>query len=250
MAEETVNTTVEISVSGTPLRVNFDMPAAKVKLRRMLPVFQQFSNTFVRMGVESIEESGKSISCRAGCGACCRQLVPIAEIEALELAEVVNRMPQERQAKVRERFAAAVKKLAEDGYFERLEAAAASGPDEFSSAVDEYFTFGIACPFLENESCSIHESRPIACREYLVTSPPEFCSSATGDGIANVKHFFHVKEAVIGLGGSGRSENLPFIPMIGALDWAASHPDITEERDSREWMGMFFEELKAYSGRS
>jgi hypothetical protein len=33
-----------------------------------------------------------------------------------------------------------------------------------------YFLQGVACPFLEAESCGIHPDRPLACREYLVTS--------------------------------------------------------------------------------
>jgi Fe-S-cluster containining protein len=32
------------------------------------------------------------------------------------------------------------------------------------------------CPFLEDESCSIHPDRPLVCREYLVTSPAELCA--------------------------------------------------------------------------
>ena len=82
--------------------------------------------------------------------------------------------------------------------------------------MDEYFTYQVACPFLENESCSIHESRPIACREYLVTSSPEYCSSAKGEGIENVQHLFKVKEAVISLGGDKLPRELPYVPMIKA----------------------------------
>jgi hypothetical protein len=35
----------------------------------------------------------------------------------------------------------------------------------------------VACPFLEDEACSIHADRPLSCREYLVTSPPELCAA-------------------------------------------------------------------------
>ena len=38
-----------------------------------------------------------------------------------------------------------------------------------------YFSEQIACPFLEDESCSIYPVRPSICREYIVYSPPEYC---------------------------------------------------------------------------
>ncbi len=40
----------------------------------------------------------------------------------------------------------------------------------------EYFRLRIPCPFLEDERCGIHPVRPLACREYLVTSPPAACA--------------------------------------------------------------------------
>ena len=47
--------------------------------------------------------------------------------------------------------------------------------EERTELAYEYFKHGIACPFLEDESCSIHPDRPMACREYLVSSPAENC---------------------------------------------------------------------------
>ena len=42
------------------------------------------------------------------------------------------------------------------------------------------------CPFLEEESCSIHPDRPLVCREYLVTSPAELCAGPTQEGVTPV----------------------------------------------------------------
>ena len=41
-------------------------------------------------------------------------------------------------------------------------------------------------PFLEEESCSIHPDRPMACREYLVTSPAENCRAPRADNVEKV----------------------------------------------------------------
>ena len=43
---------------------------------------------------------GEAISCKAGCGACCRQLVPVSETEAHHLRDVVEAMPEPRRAAV------------------------------------------------------------------------------------------------------------------------------------------------------
>ena len=53
----------------------------------MLPVIQNFANALVDVAVKSVEDKGKTISCKAGCGACCRQLVPISETEAQAIAD-------------------------------------------------------------------------------------------------------------------------------------------------------------------
>ena len=73
------------------------IPAQPANLRRMLPVFQNFSNKFIDIGIENIEAEGKQISCRAGCGACCRQLVPVAEAEAYDLQKQVEDLPEPRR---------------------------------------------------------------------------------------------------------------------------------------------------------
>jgi Fe-S-cluster containining protein len=40
---------------------------------------------------------------------------------------------------------------------------------------DWYAGLKIPCPFLSEGVCRIYEQRPLACREYFVTSPPEWC---------------------------------------------------------------------------
>jgi Fe-S-cluster containining protein len=39
----------------------------------------------------------------------------------------------------------------------------------------EYNALRMACPFLDQETCSIYDHRPAACRELLVTTPPALC---------------------------------------------------------------------------
>lgn len=239
---------VNLSVGGVPLPVSMSVPTDNVPLRRMLPVLRKMSSEFIAMGISDLREAGKEISCRAGCGACCRQLVPIAEAEAYALNDLVETLPEPGRSEIKARFHSAIEKLNSANFFERLDEAAESESEgHYDQMVKEYFRFQIVCPFLENESCSIHQSRPIACREYLVISPPEFCSTAEGDGVDNVWHFFQVKEALISLSHRKTSERLPFVPLIRLMEFARRSNDDSPKRTGREWMQRFFTKLAEYS---
>lgn len=243
MEDEWFNGKVELSVAGTPFEMNFRVPAKPLKLRRMLPVFQKMSDTFNNIGIAAIEANGKAISCKAGCGACCRQLVPVSEAEAFDLRNLVENMPEPRRSEIERRFADGVEKLNKISFFERLETASEMDAAEYSGAIREYFVQQIACPFLENESCSIHESRPIACREYLVTSPAENCSSATGENIDNVEYTFKVKDTLITIARNRLKPELPYVPLIRLMEWTKTKDDESPERKGKEWMEMFFSKL-------
>ena len=166
--EDWVTGQITLSVHGAPLEMQMTVPAKSVKPHRMLPIFQQIANSFTDLGVKAVESENKKISCKKGCGACCRQPVPLAEIEAYQIAELVENLPEPRRGKVKMRFDEAAKHFHKIGWFEKLENC--KEKEEIEKTVLEYFFEGVACPFLEEESCSIHQDRPVACREYLVTS--------------------------------------------------------------------------------
>ncbi len=243
MEDDWVTSKVELSVGGTPFEMNFSVPAKPLKLRRMLPVFQKMSDTFNDIGIAALEANGKAISCRAGCGACCRQLVPVSEAEAFDLRSLLDEMPEPRRFEILRRFADGVEKLNTISFFERLEKASVTAEGDYSKAVREYFVQQIACPFLENESCSIHPSRPIACREYLVTSPAEHCSSAAGEKIENVEYTFKVKDTLVSIARNRLRPELPYVPLIRLMEWTETNDDDSLERKGDEWMEMFFSEL-------
>ena len=134
-------------MAGNPFEMNFRVPAAKLKLRRMLPVFQRMSDTFNDMGVAAIEANGKSISCTAGSWrTSCRQMVPVSEAEAFDLRDVIERMPEERAVVVKQRFADGLERLAKISFFERLESASRSDPEKYSAALREVFLAADSVP--------------------------------------------------------------------------------------------------------
>lgn len=236
---EWVTGNVRLSIQGKPLEMQMTVPAKPVKLSRMLPVLQSLTNSFVNLSEQSLEGAGEKISCTKGCGACCRQPVPIAEVEAFQLAELVENLPEPRRSEIKQKFAEGAARFHEINWFERVENCATDAPVELERLVGEYFLQGVACPFLVDESCSIHQDRPLACREYLVTSPAENCAKPERN-IKGVPLLFKPSTALAVMSSEAKSRNFLAVPMILALEWAENNPEPEVSKTGEQWMADFF----------
>ncbi len=244
---EWITGNVTLSVNGTPLEMQMTVPARPVKPQRMLPIFQRMADSFVEMGVSAAASDGRGVTCRAGCGACCRQMVPIPEFEAYRIAEMVDEMPEDRRTEIKRRFELACDEFASAGIFEKLSSVGSLTPEAREALVIEYFRKGIPCPFLEDESCSIHADRPVACREYLVSSPAEFCSDLTPEKIRTIEVPIEASKPMRTLGQTRKIAGVDFIPLVLALKWVERNPDAFPEKTGENWMSDFF---AALTGRS
>ena len=222
---ELATATIDFTVSGQPIHTEITIPNRPVRPVQMLPIFNRFADIVVDIAVESAQAEGKGISCKDGCGACCRQLVPLSETEARHIDQVIHNLPEERRTTVRSRFVKAREELARAGMLERLRSSCDIDGDQLVPFGLEYFYQGVACPFLEDESCSIHEERPISCREYLVTSPAEHCAAPKAGAVQCVPLGATVSKAVKTLGGKPSDRVLPWVPLILADEWAESHEE-------------------------
>jgi len=250
---EWVTGSVTLKLNGEPVEMQMTVPAKPIKPHRMLPIFQKMTSAFVEASIQAAEAAGGSISCKAGCGACCRQPVPMSEAEIHQIAELVESMPEPRRSEIRGRFAAGTAHLREMGWFDEIEDRIEQAQFEtreiatakLADLAMRYFRQGIACPFLENESCSIHESRPLACREYLVTSPAENCSAPSAETIRMVDVFLKPSRSLRNITKTGQLKGIKFLPLIRALDIAESFPEQFAEKTGQEWMSDFFDDVSA-----
>jgi Fe-S-cluster containining protein len=172
----------------------------------------------------------------------------LAEPEVYQIAKLLEDMPEPRQREIKKKFADACEHLEKIDWFNRMEnifiESKPSKKEEIRKLALEYLAEKIACPFLENESCLIHQDRPLSCREFLVTSPAENCQNPTAENIKHVDLKFKVSDIVREL---WKSENLPntsFVTMIYALEWAEKYPENFAEKSGGEWLGEFFGSLK------
>ncbi len=205
----------------------------------LLPFAQQLTNELTAVSLKQVEKEGKKISCQAGCGACCRQLVGISVVEAAALARVVEAMPPERQAVIRQRFAVGIAKLEAAGLFDPREplghrSLIDTEPGGVQSSLPRiarnYFNQQVACPFLENESCGIYHDRPLVCREYHVTSPAERCARIYQIGVDRVEVPRHLGENLARTAHELTGLPLEMIPLLMSLEWSAAHPHAGNEK--------------------
>src|SRR3954470_14939527 len=113
---------------------------------------------------------GQTISCAKGCGACCRQVVPLSPADVLLLDEAMEGMTPERRGEIEAAFHGIEEALREADLFDA----------PLLDRGEDYFSLRLPCPFLSEEACSIHAHRPLVCREHLVSSPAEFCGNPFG----------------------------------------------------------------------
>jgi Fe-S-cluster containining protein len=212
----------------------------------LLPLVRGLSDTLIDETCKAVEASGSHISCHSGCGACCRNLVAISQVEARRIVDVVAAMTEPRRATVMNRFAVAKDRLKEGGLFEPLCIADQWTSEEYSARVGAYFALGIPCPFLEHDSCSIYAERPLACREYLVTSPPALCANLDSAGVDRVKLPLNLFNALARWQAPQHGHFLEqWVPLVLAPDWAALQPEEAPGRTGLELLQDLLSQVNA-----
>jgi Fe-S-cluster containining protein len=240
---EAISLKTTVKVFDRVVELEMTLPARPTRMQALLPVLRSVADSFVGIAVDRAAQSGRTISCRSGCSACCYQLIPVAEEEAREIAALVDGLPEPRRSEVRRRFVAARERLVAAGLHRDLAAPEGFGGRDPESAGLEYLALGIPCPFLEAERCSIYEERPIACREYLVTSPAERCAAPTRETIESVELATRVWNALARAGTEPGRRSVRWVPLIVAPEWAASHPDGSAKRPAPELLKSVFDQI-------
>jgi Fe-S-cluster containining protein len=218
---------VELRVLGEPVSAEVPAPDGPVRLDSVLPLLRQLDDRIVELAARRAEaERGEPVSCRKGCSACCRaQPVPVTPPEAYALARLVEGLPEPRRTAVRERFAANARRLDEAGLKEfflgrdREEVTA----DEARGVARRYLGLGLACPFLEDDACGIYPDRPFVCRQYLVTSPAEWCRNPLDNPVRPVPTAARFGHAALELSDKYLGPPRYTVPLALALEYAERH---------------------------
>jgi Fe-S-cluster containining protein len=218
---------VSVNTPAGQITMPVDIPVASVPATALVPILHRLGEQALALEERQAVDAGASISCRKGCAACCRMLVPVSPPEAFALQELVRTWPEERRRSLQARLVEAQTRLTQAGLWSRLNDIAETNEqltdDKMEATNDAYYSLRMPCPFLVDEICSIYADRPAACRELLVTSPAELCQDIANNPVRMLPIPMRIG-TILGswwaelVGGPTR-----LIPLPLALDWAQRH---------------------------
>ena len=228
---------VALNTPAGRLTTAIDVPTGLIPITAIVPVSRRLGDEAAQLEVQRAIEAGQTISCRMGCAACCRMLVPLSAPEAFALREYVEQLPTDRRTQILSRLNDRKDSLKRAGLWDRLNDVAEANrpvPDEELDPINQaYYALRIPCPYLEDEMCSIYEARPSACRELLVTSPAELCQDLARNPVMPLPVSMRISSILGLVWGTLTSSPPRLIPLPMALEWAERH----EEESRQTWSG-------------
>jgi len=169
----------EIDVLGRRFRLAISYVDAPAALIDLVPMARALSDVLTEQLKVTLEGFGRQPSCRKGCAHCCYYLVPISTAEAFCLTREVLAISEPLRSALIRMFHLAGRRLLSRPPQDAGSAAPADrrlGPSRrLRYLSDWYASLHLACPFLADRACAIYDLRPLACREYWVTSDPRHC---------------------------------------------------------------------------
>jgi Fe-S-cluster containining protein len=211
----------KVAISNEPLR-----------LSDLVDAMHALTSGVVALAVAREAREGRTLSCKAGCGVCCCQLVPLAPAEAFYMVERLLTLPEAERQSILERFRANEARLAETGLLGQINSLGAT--DDQNRVACAYMEQRLPCPFLVDQSCSIHAWRPIACREYNVTSSPLLCTDPFRNDVAAIKLHRRMSEGLARFCAQAAGLPLGLVPMPRLFAYYEAH----KEASTRTWPGV------------
>ncbi len=195
-------------VTGT-----LSVAAERVSLADMVPAARELADRFAEIASDHAASCGQKVSCRKGCTACCNYLLPLSAPEAMQLAgDIASLSPQQREDLLK-RF---------DRVCGTIFAAARPKASTAEALGEWYAGLHASCPFLVDGLCSIYRQRPLACREWMVSSSPADCEGHQPGKGAPVP-VISMTEAMGRIAAELEGGEIDAVILPLALDWASEN---------------------------
>lgn len=159
--------------------MSHDWGPASLSVRETAELLRKHADDRIGALLERTAASGSPSRCRAGCDACCHQLVMVTPMEAHAIDQYLDTHPNVRSGLDRglEAWRGALAEHPElAAGLDDLAAAGGYPEEEDGGRLEEvYWSARLPCPFLASGHCTIYPVRPFSCREHHVVSAPELC---------------------------------------------------------------------------
>jgi len=234
---------VEIGIAAEKVQFRLQVPTGPATWEDLLPFMRALVKVSSDIAEEHFATRGQKVSCRAGCGICCRQQVPLAPFEAHRLRRLVDELPEPRRSEITARFRDVEARVKAAGLDDLIQGDSAGDLESLHRSTGQYFRLMIPCPFLEDESCSIHDERPLKCREYLVTSPAEHCAEPEGGNVVGLPLPLRVYLTTLLMEGNSADDRPDWVPLNSLMSWTDSHKPQQTSRTGPELFQQFMSHL-------
>ncbi len=132
------------------------------------------------------KQMGKDIACHKGCpGKCCESLVLVSAPEGLRIA---NELTKPERREIRDRFLERMSAWSEkcgDRAQAAADALSAGDVAGYVKQMREHALSHSMCPFNTDDSCDIHDVRPLPCRQAWVLDTWKNCRSSADPNAPN-----------------------------------------------------------------
>jgi Fe-S-cluster containining protein len=245
LCRNTARVCLNITIFGKELNLTIGFLDVPVRVCDIIPVAQAICDKIINATLSSTKNLGLHIPCKKGCSLCCKNLVPLSDPEALWLNEEISRMPIYEQKVLHRSIEFARRKLL------------ATQPPDFSEKNSKqdisnwYAGLNLTCPFLAENVCDIYKSRPLACREHIVTGIRHCNGANTTQNTQILKPPVSVLEAVAQLYAELEKDHIDAIMLPIMVEWAESVKN-TEPKTyyMSHLLGRLVEILEQQAGKS
>jgi Fe-S-cluster containining protein len=159
------------------IRASYAQSAPGAPTAEMLHAQREYHDAYGQFLSHNVAANSIHVSCGRGCSRCCHHFV--TSTHALEVLSVYENI---RHRDDIEALIAQCHQRVED-YDAWREFCGVTYPERSPSerddlALEHYYDERNPCPFLEGDgACGVYPDRPMTCRMYLASSPPEFCEA-------------------------------------------------------------------------
>ena len=166
--DQIIEISIDTGLKSVPLQIL--VPDRDARLSEIVPLAQAICTRLTEAVTESLDAP---ITCKKGCPACCHYLVALSVPEIHYLQEILSQMSKDYHVSILHACLKSAKKILHN----TAEKPEMSENTELNLISRWYEGLNSPCPFLSGKSCDIYEHRPLACREYMVTSSSLYCQS-------------------------------------------------------------------------